>query len=282
MKTEFAVDATDNNHRSTRILTLLEKLRRKTRNFSVIARDGQLLGETVDLILDRKRQLNFLVSPEIKEKSSDYKNKLFILASNLIDKIDVGNQSILANIGKSELKSMPEYLDNETIIPKENSEASDVFADGHSERIAEEEIIKLLGERLIVERSKRKVGEVIVRKEIETRMVQVPVRYEKLIVEQVTPERKQLAEIDLGQGEISGIELGEAETSYLDGFKASGFESGMTVSGEFHSAKIASLLLNAIALEQNHGFHKVQVTIFVDDEEQQQKYQQWFDRCSKS
>jgi len=43
------------------------------------------------------------------------------------------------------------------------------------------------------------VGEVIVRKVIETRMVevQVPVRHEKLIVEQVSPERKQLAEIDL-------------------------------------------------------------------------------------
>jgi len=63
----------------------------------------------------------------------------------------------------------------------------------------EEEIIRLLGERLVVDRGKRKIGEVIVRKEIETRMIQVPVRREKLIVEQVSPERKQLAEINLGR-----------------------------------------------------------------------------------
>jgi len=65
--------------------------------------------------------------------------------------------------------------------------------------VLEEEIIRLLGERLVVDRGKRKIGEVIVRKEIETRMIQVPVRFEKLIVEQVSPERKQLAEINLGQ-----------------------------------------------------------------------------------
>ena len=42
--------------------------------------------------------------------------------------------------------------------------------------VLEDELIRLLGERLVIDRSKRKVGEVIVRKEIETRMVQVPVR----------------------------------------------------------------------------------------------------------
>jgi len=41
--------------------------------------------------------------------------------------------------------------------------------------VLEEEIIRLLGERLVVDRGKRKIGEVIVR-EIETRMIQVPVR----------------------------------------------------------------------------------------------------------
>jgi len=53
---------------------------------------------------------------------------------------------------------------------------------------------------------------------IETRMVQVqvPVRHEKLIVEQVSPERKQLAEIDLGQEEFSGIELSENARQELE------------------------------------------------------------------
>ncbi len=57
--------------------------------------------------------------------------------------------------------------------------------------------ISLLEERLAVNLTKRKVGEIVVRKEVETRIVEIPVRHEKLIVEQVEPEYKQLAVIDL-------------------------------------------------------------------------------------
>ena len=67
---------------------------------------------------------------------------------------------------------------------------------------------------MVVDRNKHKVGEMIVRKEIETRIIQVPVRYEKLIVEQVSPERKQLVEINLGQAEVAGIELTETANQY--------------------------------------------------------------------
>jgi len=45
--------------------------------------------------------------------------------------------------------------------------------------------------------------------------VQVPVRHEKLIVEQVSPERKQ-PEIDLGQEEFSGVELSENARQELE------------------------------------------------------------------
>ncbi|MDX2231958.1 MAG: DUF2382 domain-containing protein [Leptolyngbyaceae cyanobacterium bins.349] len=63
--------------------------------------------------------------------------------------------------------------------------------------VTQEEVIPLREERLIVDRQKQKVGEVIVRKEIETEIIQVPVQREKLIVEQVGAEPRQLAEIDL-------------------------------------------------------------------------------------
>lgn len=63
--------------------------------------------------------------------------------------------------------------------------------------VAQEEVIPLQEERLIVERARQKVGEVVVRKEIETEIIQVPVQREKLIVEQVGAEPRQLAEIDL-------------------------------------------------------------------------------------
>jgi stress response protein YsnF len=63
--------------------------------------------------------------------------------------------------------------------------------------VQQEEVIPLHEERLIVDQKKQKVGEVVVRKEIETEIIQVPVQREKLIVEQVGEEPQQLAEIDL-------------------------------------------------------------------------------------
>jgi Domain of unknown function (DUF2382) len=68
-----------------------------------------------------------------------------------------------------------------------------------------ETVIPLLEERLVVDLTRRKSGDIVVRKEIETHLlqVQVPVRREKLIVEQVSPEYKLIAEIDLGAEQVT-------------------------------------------------------------------------------
>jgi stress response protein YsnF len=68
-----------------------------------------------------------------------------------------------------------------------------------SAEILDEKIIPLLEERLIIDRHKRKSGEIVIRKVIETEVIEVVVRREKLIVEQVSPEYKELAVIDLGR-----------------------------------------------------------------------------------
>lgn len=166
---------------------------------------------------------------------------------------------------------MSDYLAAPTPI---DQQISDTLTEPNHNHIVEvDKNFRLLEERLVVDSVRQKVGEVIVRKVIETEMVQVPVRREKLIVEQVGPENKQLAEIDLSQGEISGIELAENASKEL-----ASWDSGLTVSGSFSSPKIASLLLNAIALERNHGCQQVHISISVVDEEHRQKYQEWFDR----
>jgi len=99
---------------------------------------------------------------------------------------------------------------------QEGQENDSTLLSDDNQKILSPDIIRLIEERLVVDRSKRKVGEVIIRKEIETRIIQVPVRREKLIVEQVSPERKRLLEIDLGQAEIAGIELSEPAKSYTE------------------------------------------------------------------
>ena len=283
--------------------TSLADLRKKVNNFAVFDQQGQLVGVVHDLIVDANRRLNLVISNQANQETLEYSQQLadkhpsfFRLQSQRIKKIDKPTKSVFIDLNKSEIEYMPEYLETETPGDADRQAALHLrtLSENSTEQLVnyqttnspvepvnldeatEEQIIRLLEERLVVKSSKRKVGEVIVRKEIETRMIQVPVRREKLIVEQISPEHKQLAEIDLGQEEISGIDLSEVER-----LEVPHFGSGLMVSGEFSSPKTASLLLNAIALEQNHGCKQLRVIIAVEDESHQKKYQEWFDRCSK-
>ncbi|WP_375501295.1 YsnF/AvaK domain-containing protein [uncultured Nostoc sp.] len=276
--------------------TSLTDLRNKVINFAVFDQQGQLVGVVHDLIVDANRRLNLVISNQENQELAEKHPSLFRLQSQRIKKIDKPTKSVFIDLNKSEIEYMPEYLETETAGDAYRQAAPHLrtLSENSTEQLVnyqttnspvesvdldeatEEQIISLLEERLVVESSKRKVGEVIVRKEIETRMIQVPVRREKLIVEQISPEYKQLAEIHLGEDEISGIDLTEVER-----LEVPHFGTGLMVSGEFSSPKTASLLLNAIALEQNHGCNQVRVTIAVEDESHQKKYQEWFDRCSK-
>ncbi|MCP6761389.1 MAG: DUF2382 domain-containing protein [Fischerella sp. CENA71] len=269
---------------------LLNKLIRKIRSFAVIDKEGLLIGRVKDLIIDYNHKVNIIVTnftPLPNIQSSKHHSYL-LLPSKLIKKIDIASKSVLLDIDKSQIKHMPEYsqspmanknnLENSSIEPVMNT-AQDIHLEQNEIGAkTEEEIIRLLSERLVVNRKKRKIGDVIVRKEIETRMVQVPVQYEKLVIEQVSPENKLLAEFALDQEEISGVELSQVEKHEVNLIDIN--DHNLSVSGDFNSPKIASLLLNAIALERNHGCQKVRVTIVVENEEYQKKYQEWFERTS--
>jgi hypothetical protein len=137
-----------------------------------------------------------------------------------------------------------------------------------SEVLSPEEAIQLLEERLVIRSEKRKVGEIVVRKEIETRMVEVPVRREKLIIERVEPDYERIAEIDIGQ-------------TYQNGTISNGNKAN-TVSGEFHSPSVARDLLDAIARNPDHNCADIRIEITLKDSKHQEIYQSWFDRCRKS
>ncbi len=119
-----------------------------------------------------------------------------------------------------------------------------------SARIAQEEKIQLLEERLVVNARKQKIGDVIMRKEIVTEMVQVPVRREKLIVEQVSPEHRKLVEIDLNQGDRSTIELIEslnASSNLTSSQVGQPIGHGTNGQGSLMSIQAASQLLAELA-----------------------------------
>ncbi|MDJ0515162.1 MAG: DUF2382 domain-containing protein [Trichodesmium sp. MO_231.B1] len=135
----------------------------------------------------------------------------------------------------------------------------------------EQEKIHLLEEKLVVDRSKKKVGEVVVRKEVETKIVEVPIRQEKLVIEQVNigEETKKLGEIDLTEGEVS-VSGNQVDTNDSS-------SSEYIVSGEFISPSVASDILSAL----QNGCTKVRIEVTVTNPEIQKAYQQIFDGCTK-
>lgn len=306
----------------THLNSLVERLRHRLKNFAVINQHGEKVGEVKDLILDANRQLRFVISHMTHNNSDsrlfllvskliqkiEPANKAVLVDINIAEienlpeytspgtntedvAIPLGSSRVvMAHTNQHDRFNYASPSDEPTDVTPtqlfksptmQNEIENNNLASVDTEALGEE-IIRLLGERLVVERSKRKIGEIVIRKEIETRMVQVPVRYEKLIVEQVGAENKQLAEIDLG-GVTAENDLPDsviaAATAAING-QSSSQNGGLTVSGKFNSPKIASLLLNAIAMERRHGCKQVRIEIVVEDTQQQQTYQEWFERIS--
>lgn len=133
--------------------------------------------------------------------------------------------------------------------------------------------VRLYEERLVVDRSqRRKAGEVIVRKEIETRMIQVPVRHEKLIVEQISPVYEQLAIVNIQPSQVAFQDITAQDvTANQDSVPPS-------VVGEFTSAESASRFLDAIAHHPHAKAEKIQIKIVLQDATEQATYQQWLER----
>ncbi|MCT7951118.1 YsnF/AvaK domain-containing protein [Ancylothrix sp. C2] len=241
----------------------IDQFRNRLNNLLVKDPNGLILGTVKDVFLAPNGQINLVVS----QTTSGQNSRQFLLSSNLIQKIDYATKSLLINVTADRLEQLRE---TSPVPLTENSDLSENKPE-HDE-IEAHESIRLLEERLVINRKKQKVGDVIVRKEIETRMVQVPVRREKLIVEQISPERKQLAEIDLGEGEITGLEFSDITR----------LESGPVVRGEFVSPQVAARILKAISAQPRHGCAKVRIELVLHDSEVRETYQEWFDRYSET
>lgn len=150
-----------------------------------------------------------------------------------------------------------------------------------------EEVFSLLEERLIVNLSRRKIGEIVIRKEIETQILQVevPVQREKLIVEQVSPEYQLLAQIDLGRSNSVAIDSAIADRLRLADNDKEPISTRLDrhepkVSGELDSLKAASDLLNEIANMPAADWETVRIEIVLKDAKHQDNYQALFDRYS--
>ncbi|MEG4498971.1 DUF2382 domain-containing protein [Microcoleus sp. F10-C6] len=271
----------------TRLNRVPEKVRTKLKSFTVKDNQGQLVGKVKDVYFDDNGQLNFVVAGLGSENT-----RIFLLSIKLLKKVDYHQKALFVSINSEQVDMLPgvsanagsqslenasephsEFSNSELTNPSTvmsnltDADLTDENLETNEEEldIVDREVIRLLEERLVINRSKRKVGEVIVRKEIETRMVQVPIQREKLIVEQVGEDPKVLAEIDLGEGNITGIDLTEVKNDRQE----------PTVKAEFTSVQKASKILNSIASQPRHGCVKVRLELVLEDKQLEDTYQKW-------
>lgn len=137
----------------------------------------------------------------------------------------------------------------------------------------DEIVIPLWDERLVMGRNNRKVGEVVVRKEIETQIVEIPIRRERLIVEQVNPEYQQIAVVELGQVQVQGF----TDIPHPTAIETPAYP---IVSGEFATASSAIQFLEAIANGSHSSLQNIKISIALKEVEQQSTYQKWIELYS--
>lgn len=141
------------------------------------------------------------------------------------------------------------------------------------------QVIPLLEERLRVDVTRRKLADVVVRKEVETRLltVRVPVRHERLIVERLEPEYKLLATIDLDnpsdESNGSSLDASQLPLGQLEDFSI--------VYGEMDSPQTASELLHEIAQLSKNECETIRIEISLKNADRQDLYQQVIDRYAK-
>lgn len=139
--------------------------------------------------------------------------------------------------------------------------------------VKESQQFVLLEEKLKVDRRQQKIGEVVVRKQVETKMIEIPVRREKLIVEQIdknTEKLEQLIEVVIKQEKVNGFEYEElSDTDSLHITKSS-----------FLDPQTAQKLLYAIAKCTSADSVKVRLELVTNCSEHQIEHQTICDRYS--
>ncbi|MFQ4138927.1 YsnF/AvaK domain-containing protein [Nodosilinea sp. PGN35] len=123
--------------------------------------------------------------------------------------------------------------------------------------------IQLVEERLVVNRQRVKVGEVSVRRVVETEMVQIPVRREKLVVEKIGDGASpaEPIEIPLAETQIEGTGIDPDFGAVLEPGDRG---QSASASGSFESIRDAIDFLNAVVQQPNHACEKVRVAILLD------------------
>ena len=129
--------------------------------------------------------------------------------------------------------------------------------------------ISLLEEKLVVSRQKHKVGEVVVRKQIETKIVKIPIKREKLIIERIGKNPEKLTEVIVNEEKVNGFGYDELKDDSSQLY---------TISSQYLSIEEAKNLLADISEISTTDSPKICLKVVTKNSELQQKYQDVGDR----
>ena len=144
---------------------------------------------------------------------------------------------------------------------EERSTASDIDIDK----------ISLLEEKLQVTRQKKKIGEVVVSKKIETRIINIPIKREKLVIERVGQNPELLTEIVTSEEKICGFGYEELENT----------ENLHLTRSRFLELQKVREILAAIENLGTTDRVKIRIEIANSDSQTQEKYQTICDLTEK-
>ncbi len=256
--------------------TQLSRLDKQLISYKVIARQGISKGEVKDIYYDANNELNLLVKL-IEVDKVDNQVNLRRLKHQDICQLDLDDKSILSNLSSQQIENLPIYQ----AVPEHLKEAlsksplyddcqmNPVFnSDREQSTTSDVYQISLLEEKLQVARRKQKVGEVIVRKEVETRMVKVPIRREKLIVERIGKNPERLTEVVIAEEKVNGFKYEDFNHT----------ESLHITKSHFLDVQTAQQLLEAIAQLSSAANATVRLEIVTNSSEHQIKHQGVCDR----
>ena len=153
-------------------------------------------------------------------------------------------------------------MENSSLSNKQEINPTPIRDTEQNQQLRENYNISLLEEKLVVKRYKRKLGEVVVRKEVETRTIHIPIRREKLIIEKVGVTTEHLTEV-IGEEQVNGIEFGELNNS----------NDIYQVQSDFVSLQAVKELLSKIGDRSGTENIKVRLEIITDNSQSQQDYQ---------
>lgn len=246
-----------NQNNPHNILSQLSQLDKQLVSYQVLDRQGNLRATVTDVDYTSDRSQYLL----IKLLESDAQLSLRRLTSNQIEQLNSANKTILSNLTYEQILALPLYQP----VPPLSETEQELLA---TSKIKESVQISLFEEKLKVNRRKRKVGEVVVRKKIETRMVQVPIHLEKLIVERVGEGSEQIAEVVIGESKINGfesVELTENDTLHI-------------TRSNFLTVETARQLLQAISGLSSANNAKIRLEIVTNSSQEQVEFQNICDR----